>query len=406
MNRDLRFVWPAALACFLLAALTGVLYRYGLAFGETFGFSFVNIRHAHSHLMYFGWPTPVLMAIIAAIRIPPERRRAISPIIWTVFAGATASYPLFLLFGYQTMAIGSAELPIAVIASSLNMLAWYAFVVVYAKETRGTARDRAGVLFDLSLLFLVLSSLGAWALALLKPLGIDSDIWASALTHIFLDLFSEGWFVLATLGVIFAVMPRDRDAGGHWSIALVCAGLPVTFAMGMPSALVPAPLASLATLGNLSVGVGLIVLSMILIRRLDSANWLLFVPLAFLFLKATGQVSESLTPAFSITSIPGLRLIYLHAMLLGFVSIALMASARLLVEAPVSKGAVITFTIGATAMIASLIMFTPLIPFDWIGSWTFRAAFWFSLVPIPGVVWLLIDAVRTARRASITTFRP
>jgi hypothetical protein len=94
-------------------------------------------------------------------------------------------------------------------------------------------------------------------------------------------------------------------------------------------------------------------------------------------------------------------------MLLGFVSIALMASARLLVEAPVSKGAVITFTIGATAMIASLIMFTPLIPFDWIGSWTFRAAFWFSLVPIPGV-----DLVADRRSQdspvaqSITTFRP
>lgn len=404
MNRELRFVWPAALACFLLAALTGLLYRYGLAFGETFGLSFVNIRHAHSHLMYFGWPTPVLMAIMAAIKMPAERRRMVAPIIWLVFIGALASYPLFLLFGYKTMAIGSAELPIAVIASSFNMVAWYAFTVVYVRATRGMERDRVGLLFDLSLLFLVLSSLGAWGLALLKPLGIESDVWASALTHIFLDLFSEGWFVLATLGVSFALLPRPADSKGHWSIVLVCAGLPVTFAAGMPAVLVPTSLAALAAAGNLLVGVGLLVLCTILLLRVRTSSRLFYIPLIFLLLKAVGQVTEALTPGFSLASVPGMRVLYLHAMLLGFVSIALVASARLLYARPPSRGASVTFALGATAMILSLLSFTPLIPYEWMGSWTFRIAFWYALAPVPGVIWMMFDALGTSRRAVVTNF--
>ena len=30
------------------------------------GLAYVNVRHAHSHLMFFGWVTPALMGLIAA----------------------------------------------------------------------------------------------------------------------------------------------------------------------------------------------------------------------------------------------------------------------------------------------------------------------------------------------------
>lgn len=384
----LGFVWPAALACFLLAALTGVLYRYGLGYGETFGFSLVNIRHAHSHLMYFGWATPVLMAMMTVLRIPRGRRRGVPSVLWLVFAGAALSYPLFLLFGYSLIQIGSAELPIAVIGSSLNMLAWYGFAFIYVRETRGLERDRTGILFDLALLFLVLASLGAWALALLQPLGIQSEVWTSALTHIFLDLFSEGWFVLGTLGALYALVPRDEDRRAHWSFALICAGLPLTFAMGMPSVYVVDGLETLAHFGTLLVGIGLLVNVAILARRMARASWLMWVPLVFLAVKSAGQVAEALTPAFSITALPGMRLLYLHLMLLGFVSTGLVvASAHL--DRPAPTRAAVLFFGAIGLMIASLIMFTPAMPTDWLGSWIFRSAFWVALLPIPGAAWLL-----------------
>ena len=61
----LRWVWWGALGCFVLAGLTGVFFRFGVSSGVTWGLSLGNVRHAHSHLMYFGWVTPVLMALIS-----------------------------------------------------------------------------------------------------------------------------------------------------------------------------------------------------------------------------------------------------------------------------------------------------------------------------------------------------
>lgn len=392
IDRKLAFVWPAALACFLLAALTGVLYRGGLAFGETFGFSLINIRHAHSHLMYFGWATPVLMAIIAVLRTPAERRRGIAASLWMVFAGAAVSYPLFLLFGYQLVQVGSAEMPIAVIGSSINMIAWYVFVFLYIRGTRGLERDRAGVLFDLSLLFLVLASLGAWALALLQPLGIQSEVWTSALTHIFLDLFSEGWFVLGTLGALYALLPAGEDARAHWSFGLLCAGVPLTFALGMPAVHVTEGLAAMARIGGLLVGAGLLINVAILGRRVIRENRIVLVPLAFLALKSVGQIAEALTLNLSITALPGMRLLYLHLMLLGFVSAGVILAAPFISR--ISGGAAVTFFAGTVILIASLVMFTPAMPSAWIGSWVFKAAFWAAILPVPGAVWLLALSLR------------
>ena len=59
-----RFITIAAFAL-TVAAATGALLRFGLIWGmPTWTTSYTAIRHAHSHLMYFGWVTLALMALI------------------------------------------------------------------------------------------------------------------------------------------------------------------------------------------------------------------------------------------------------------------------------------------------------------------------------------------------------
>ena len=220
-GRRYAWVWTGALATFIVAALTGGLYRYAIVSGETFGLSLTNIRHAHSHLMYFGWATPVLIAGIAILKPEMFDARRLRAILIAVFIAAAASYPMFLIFGYEVHSIGPARMPLAVVVSGLNMIAWYMFVALYVRSTRGKTRDRSLLLFDLSLTFLVLATLGAWMLAALGPFGIESDVWTSALTHIFLDLFSEGWFVLGLLALMYGVADGVWPKG-HWSLGLIC----------------------------------------------------------------------------------------------------------------------------------------------------------------------------------------
>ena len=205
-----RRTWGAALGLFVLAGFTGVLFRFAVAFGwgptEMGGLLLGNIRHAHSHLMYFGWATPALMALLThtVLHRTGQAVRGAGPILVFVLAQALLAYPPFLLWGYAPAVRGDALLPLSDIAAGFNILGWYAFALVYARATRGVARDAVLRLFELALFFLVFSTLGAWRLPISQALGVGTEPLQAAHIHLFLDTFGEGWFVLGVLGLAYA----------------------------------------------------------------------------------------------------------------------------------------------------------------------------------------------------------
>ena len=413
-----RWLWRGALGCLILAGLTGVLFRFGVSSGFTLGLDLGNVRHAHSHLMYLGWATPALFALMAR-QLPALTGRAFSPavkgVIWATIGGALVAYPLFMAFGYRSVALGEARVPPAAVAAGLNMLVWYGFVALYVRARRGGMRTRALLLWDLALAFLVLASLGAWGLSMLKPLGIDDPAWTKALTHLFLDLFSEGWFVLAVLGLAYAALKPDVRTAGHWSLWLVCIGLPVTFALGMPASLVPPALKVVARLGSLLVAVGLLVnvwilwgsfegkdegegggfrqaLRSLLPLSLSSpfdprALWA--IPLVLLWAKLVVQLVLSLWPGVWWAELHSLRVFYLHLMLLGFVTLGLVAAATHVWGRTATRGRLWLYA-AVLLVIASLLPLTPAWPPAWRGSWTLVAAAWIALTPVAAAAWMLV----------------
>src|SRR5690606_41698660 len=52
-----------ALASFTLAGLTGAGLRFGLQYGFPWALNYADVRHAHSHLMFFAWVTPAAMLL-------------------------------------------------------------------------------------------------------------------------------------------------------------------------------------------------------------------------------------------------------------------------------------------------------------------------------------------------------
>lgn len=393
--RALRWSWTAALACFVLAGLTGVFYRFGIAYGWTAGLELGNVRHAHSHLMYFGWVTPVLMALISR-HLPAVSGRTVGAgVRWVIggaFVAGLMSYPLFLAFGYTPVELGARRLPLAVIASSLNMFAWYAFVAYYARATWGAPRNRALLLWDVALTFLVLATCGGWGLALLKPLGLHDPVLASGLTHVFLDLFSEGWFVLGMLGVLHAVVGAEGRRPWHWSLLVICLGLPVTFALGMPALLVPSGLQQLARAGGVLVAVGLLAqVRLLWPARPGVPAWVWRIPLGLLAVKALAELSVGVVPGAWWASEPGLRILYLHVMLLGFVSLALFTAARITWGAAATRGLAGVYGC-ILLMLASLVPLTSLWPAVWWGPWVFDVAAWAALTAVLAVAAVLVRA--------------
>ena len=423
-----RWLWRGALGCLILAGLTGVLFRFGLRYGFTMGLDLGNVRHAHSHLMYLGWVTPVLFTLIAR-QLSAFTGQPVSPtmkgIIWATIGGALVAYPLFMAFGYQSVALGEARVPPAAVAAGLNMVVWYGFVVLYGRARRGRARTRTLLLWDLALAFLVLASLGAWGLSMLKPLGIDDPAWAKGLTHLFLDLFSEGWFVLAVLSLAYATLKPGVRTAGHWSLWLICLGLPVTFALGMPASLVPPVLKAAARLGSLLVAVGLLVNVWILWGAFEKGragdclrkgerekgrggeetrfSWpqalrsllpfelrgLWPIPLALLGAKLVVQLVLSLWPGVWWAELHSLRVFYLHLMLLGFVTLGLVAAATHIWGRAATRGRLWLYAT-VLLVIASLLPLTPVWPMAWRGSWILTAAAWIALTPVAAAVWMLL----------------
>lgn len=382
-GNSLAWAWRSALLLFVLAGLTGVLFRVGLVYGWSGGLALENVRHAHSHLMYFGWGTSALMALIW--RALPDRATAPweRPIRWVIagtIGAAVIAYPLFLLYGYSSVRVGGAHLPIAVVGASLNMLVWYGFVGLYAAATRDLSRTPTLRLWDLAVLALVLSTFGVWSLALVQPLGLHSPMISTALTHVFLDLFSEGWFVLGVLGIAYVEVDEHRNDASEWPIWLVGMGLPLTFLLALPRSGLSTGLEWAGRLGGIVVAVCVLVLAIRLARRLTTKThkWIWGVPLALLVLKAAAQLGGSVVPGIWLGGSHPLRIAYLHLMLLGFVSLGLVAGAQRAWRRNRPRTVALFQGAVGTVLVSLLLLF----PGPWHGAGGHAIAAWTAILPV------------------------
>ncbi len=401
MGRGLSWVWPAALICFVIAGTTGSLLRFGLLRGLPAGMQLVNVRHAHSHLMFFGWVTPALMTLIVTWLPRLTGRPLSSRFKWTMAATlvfALLAYVMFIQYGYQPAELGGRRLPLSVFMATLNVLAWYAYAYLYYRTTRGIARSRPLRFWDAALIFMILASLGAWGVAVVSRLQITDPFWSQAMTHLFLDLFSEGWFVLAVLGLIYAFHPAGSERAAHWGEQLVVIGLPVLFLLALPVGLVPVGLRAIASVGDLLVAVGLL-LNITALWQTVPRRWMGWrVPLALLTLKAIIGLGMVLPVSASWAQQNGLRILYLHLLLLGFVTLGIVVAAR---EAwgpaavPGQRWLVTTVLL----LLLTLIPLTGLWPSTWAGRWALQVAAWASLGPVIAAVAMIIILIVHEHRA-------
>lgn len=364
-RRPIRPWLRATLAALALASVTGALLRGALAFGWDLGASLVHVRHAHSHAMYFAWVTPAIFLLMA------RRAGALSrPVVHAIGAAlllGAITHPLFLRFGYSSVAIGDARLPLAAIACGLAVLAWYAYVALFARRTRGRSGDGALLAWRLALGVLVLSTLAVWPLSLLRPLGLDAARWAPVLSHAFLDPFSEGFMVLGVLGLAQAVLQAE---GRRWPLFLIAASAPFTFPLGVSRELLPPWMFWIASAASIGWALGLLAELRVLFRSaLGRRAWR--VPLAFGVLAGAAKLIAGVTPWIDWSAMPGLRLVYLHVLLLGFVSLGIFAAARAVFARVRALPAV---QAAASLVCASLIPLSELWPSAWAGRWTAHAA--------------------------------
>jgi hypothetical protein len=212
--------------------------------------------------------------------------------------------------------------------------------------------------------------------------------------------------VLAVLGLAHAFRPAGSLTGAQerrsrWGENLIVIGLPLVFLLAMPVNLVPVEVRFIASLGGLLVIAGLLVSVWALWPAVSSSLTGWRVPLALLALKTLVGMGMILPAAALWAQRNGLRVLYLHLLLLGFITFGLVVAARETwgrAAVPGQRWLVATVVI----LLLTLLPLTGLWPEALTGRWALQLAAWASLGPVLAVTGMLVTLIVRERSSRST----
>jgi len=380
--KNLRYY---TLIYFILAGLTGVLYRLSMVGWSPWELNLDFIRHAHSHLMFFGWAAPAPMIYIGQqLQYYTQKSQFGARLaIGLMLVLGLCSYPFFLFYGYRPVPLGSTQLPLAAIFSGLVMLAWYLFMGIYVRHRKRLFDNLSTYCFDIALFLLFLGSLGAWGVSVVQFLDVNNPFWGKGLTHLFLTAFTEGWVVISILGIFYAEYETQATSNQSSLLLLpLLVGVPLLFPFGMSVSLLTDSLLLAARVGGFIVGLTLLYHLFVIWKTTEpkkGARYLWIFPIILLFAKILMQLGASILPSNLWMGQHGLNILYLHVTLLGFATPALLNSYRVSIPYEGWRKGVIETSIAL--LLLTLIPFTPAWPVALSGSWIFHAMAIGALLP-------------------------
>lgn len=374
---------PFAFFALAVAVCTGMLLRFGLVLGmPTWAQNYTAIRHAHSHLMYFGWVTVGLMALIWHF-LPTLTGRPLPRGVGLQMAAsallALLSFPAFWVNGYGVTQVGSAELPLGAMAAGLNGLVWLIFAALYGRATwRLAERPLPVQLWDWAVVLLLFAFSGALGLVASIALGSSSLLLQQLSLHLFLDLFGVGWFSLALLGVLWAFLDQGARPAGWLPTQSLALLLTPTFMLGVSPALITTDMFWVAALANLAAAMLLGRHLLALWRQRQSLPILVRFGLLILGVHLLTAVAVAWPGVWQWSAGTQLRIFFLHNFLLGWVSSTLLGVLLTQRRAPALPG-------------------KQVVPFIWMGGvatmlMALLGVGFLQFNPVPAVTWLWLAA--------------
>lgn len=207
-----------ALGYFLLAAILGVILRTFYTIDIPVNYKF--IIHTHSHIALLGWVYLALTTLLYKLYLTnlglDGKYRKIFWFTQFTLVGMLLTFPFM---GYALFSI---------IFSTLFLFASYWFACFFFKNVPVAAkRTNSYKCIRVALWYLILSSLGPWALgAIMNTLGAESD-WYRFAIYYYLHFLYNGWMIMALVGILFYVFEQNQITISHktfgrffWSINL------------------------------------------------------------------------------------------------------------------------------------------------------------------------------------------
>ncbi|MBO6828796.1 hypothetical protein [Allomuricauda sp.] len=308
-----------------LAALLGLLLRSFPVFG--FQFNYRYVVHAHSHIALLGWVYVGLTTLLHFCFVKKKGSSvAYQRIFWCTQGTLIGMLLTFPFTGYALFSI---------IFSTLFLIVSYVYVYHFWKNIKPKFnQSKALRCAKAALLYLVISSIGPWALgAIINTLGPQS-IWYRLAIYFYLHFQYNGWMVLALVALFLFVLEQKSielpQKGFTQFFRMVNWGIVLTFALSVLWTEPPMGLYVAAGLGALVqcyafVRLGILVKNKIHLLSLSKLQiFLMRIVVILGLIKMSLQLLTAL-PYFArlATIYMDLTIGYLHLTFLGVISIGL-----------------------------------------------------------------------------------
>jgi len=210
----------------LLVAFLGVVMRYKIEFYLPF-IDQKHVLHSHSHFAFSGWITQTLMVLLVHFLSYKNDGKVAKKYQWLLIANCITAYGMLVSFIIQGYAFFSISF------STLSVFTSYFFAVIYWKDlNRMKEKGISHWWIKSALVFSILSSAGAFALAYMMANKIMIQNWYLAAIYFFLHFQYNGWFFFAGMGLLVARLEQIKSNYKSLKVSFLlfgCACIPAYF---------------------------------------------------------------------------------------------------------------------------------------------------------------------------------
>jgi len=197
------FRWlKIALINLLIVATLGVVLRYKILFPLPF-VDQKHLLHGHSHFAFAGWITQALMTMMIIYLARQSEKPIYKKYYWLLLANLLTAYAMLIAFPIEGYGLYS------IIFSTLSIFVSYAFGILFWKDLNKLhERSTAHSWFKAAVIFNALSSIGAFALAIMMINKVIHQTWYLAAEYFYLHFQYNGWFFFGCMGLFTALISR------------------------------------------------------------------------------------------------------------------------------------------------------------------------------------------------------
>lgn len=232
MHYPLQRYIKLALWNLCIVAAIGFILRYKISYSFPY-LDQKHLLHGHSHFAFTGWVTQVLLVLLTDFLSKFSGTDVYKKYKWLLNANLVAAYGMLISFPIQGYGF------ISISFSTLSIIIFYFFAITYWKDLDRLSNKHISFWWiKASLVFNVLSSAGAFALAYMMANKVVHQNWYLAAVYFFLHFQYNGWFFFACMGLVIPKIFKTPFSKNQklifWLFAGACIPAYVLSALWLP----------------------------------------------------------------------------------------------------------------------------------------------------------------------------